>query len=294
MPACAGMTKHNLCDAATLPIIRWAIISFTFVFACFGAGCRNTNFGQNQPEIAVTNSYLQCVVSDLWPDVEVLCLAPPGMCPGHFDILPSQVTQLRRCRMLLLFDFQQGIEDSLSRMKQDGLQIRSVKTSPGLCVPENYLAICRGVCDILCSQYPQSAAQYRQRLELIEQRLEHVGAELQASMGRAGAASAEVITSGHQAQFADWLGLQRIATFAGSDVETVANINHCLKQAQGRGVRFVIANKQEGTALAEALADRLGAKAVVFSNFPAVDDAGHGFDRLLRDNVRLLIEAAAE
>jgi zinc transport system substrate-binding protein len=284
---------QNICIPSSVFCVLSSVFCLLFsVF--FLAGCKNRNIHRGQAEIAVTNSYLQCVVNDLCPDAEVLCLAPPGMCPGHFDILPSQVTLLRKCRMLLLFDIQERIEDSLSRMKDDGLRVYSVKTSPGLCVPENYVATSRGVCDILCSEYPERAAQYRQRLQLIEQRLEHTGAELQASIRQVGAASAEVITSDHQAQFADWLGLETIATFVGSDIETVSNINHCLKRADGRDVRFVIANKQEGTALAEALADRLGAKAVVFSNFPAVDSAGHAFDQLLRQNVRLLVEAATQ
>jgi hypothetical protein len=56
----------------------------------------------------------------------------------------------------------------------------------------------------------------------------------------------------------------------------------------------VIANKQEGTALAEALAGRLGAKAIVFSNFPVFDGQGNEFDQLLRENMRLLVKAAAQ
>jgi hypothetical protein len=56
-------------------------------------------------------------------------------------------------------------------------------------------------------------------------------------------------------------------------------------------VRFVIANRQEGVALAQALADRCGARAVVFSNFPEGGEQEAGFDRLLRDNVKLLCEA---
>lgn len=294
IPACAGMTSHSLYYATAPPIIRWAIISFTLVIAGFWAGCKNANIDQSQPEIAVTNSYLQCVVKDLCPDAAVLCLAPPGMCPGHFDVLPSQVTQLSNCRMLLLFDFQKSIEDSLSRMKENGLQIYSVKTSPGLCVPENYVAICGAVCDILCSEYPERAAQYRRRLELIRGRLEGAAAELAVAVKQATGPSAKVIVSNHQAQFADWLGLETVATFAGSDVETVSNINDCLKKAEGQQVRFVIANQQEGTALAEALADRLRAKAIVFSNFPVADSAGNGFDQLLRENVRLLVEAATQ
>jgi hypothetical protein len=85
-----------------------------------------------------------------------------------------------------------------------------------------------------------------------------------------------------------------VATFLGSDIETVSNIDHCLQQAEGHDIRFVIANQQEGTSLAQSLAQRLDAQAVVFSNFP--DDAadGRGFDALLQANVASLLEAAAK
>ena len=83
-----------------------------------GAGCGNKPSEDSAAEIAVTNSYLGCAVLDLCgDDTEVLCLAPPGMCPGHFDISPSQVKQLCDCRMLLLFDFQKSVAETLSRVK---------------------------------------------------------------------------------------------------------------------------------------------------------------------------------
>ena len=255
-------------------------------------GCRNREASQTQPEIAVTNSYLQCVVKDLCGDeTESLCLAPPGMCPGHFDMSPSQVSELCKCKILLLFDFQKNIEGSLSRMKDNGLKIGVVKTQPGLCVPQTYVAICREVADVLSIEYPERAEQYEKRLVSIEKRMEETQAELRAAVARSGAASANVIASNHQAHFARWLGLETIATFAGSDMETMSNISDCLSKADGRDVRFVIANKQEGTALAQAMADRLQAKALIFSNFPAMDAGQVAFDRLLAENVQALVEA---
>jgi len=267
------------------------ILVFSLAFGRIMAGCKGRISEKNQPEIAVTNSYLHSVAKDLCGDnMEVLCLAPPGMCPGHFDISPAQVKH----RMLLLFDFQKRIEDSLSRLKENGLKTSLVKTSTGLCVPDTYAATCREVANILSAEYPARKAQYKRRLELIENRLQALSAELRASVKQAGVESAKVIASNHQAEFANWLGLDTIAVFMGSDIETVANINQCLKEAQGQNVRFIIANKQEGTALADALAKRLQAKAVVFSNFPDINTSLNGFDQLLRKNVQALVEAAKQ
>lgn len=263
------------------------------LLALFASGCADSDAPGDGHGIAVTNSYLECVVRDLsGGDIGVLCLAPAGMCPGHFDISPAQVRQLNGCKLLLRFDFQQGIEQRLERMRQGGLDIQAVQAAAGLCVPDTYLAICRQVGTILSRVYPQEAAQFDARLAAIEERMVKLAAELQGTVMEAGIAGSAALTSNHQAEFARWLGLDPLATFVGSDTETVANIDHCLKQAAGRDVRFVIANRQEGVALAQALAERCKAKAVVFGNFPQVCEQGDGFDRLLRENLRILCEAA--
>lgn len=273
--------------------IRLTYILVSLALSSLVTGCENKAGRESHPEIAVTNSYLQCVVKDLCGDQkEVLCLTPPGMCPGHFDISPGQVQQLCSCKLLLLFDFQKKVEESLSRVKQNGLQTAIVKTPPGLCVPDAYLAICREVCDTLSQRYPEREPLLRQRVELIEERLENLSGELTAKIQQSGLKSVKVLASNRQEQFCNWLGLQTIATFVGSDVETVSNISDCLKKAEEQGVRFIVANKQQGTALAESLADRLKASAVVFSNFPPVDNRPNAFDRLVRANVQALVGAA--
>jgi len=269
-------------------------ILFASLAACvlFASGCENKTNEENHAEIAVTNSYLGCAVLDLCGDqTDILCLAPPGMCPGHFDISPSQVKQLCECNILLLFDFQKSVVQTLSRLKERGLKTAIVGEPGGLCVPETYLAICRQVSDILSSEYPERKARYEQRLEAIENHLEQLGNEFSEKIRRAGISSVKVLSSNHQADFANWLGLETIATFIGSDMETVTGIDRCIKKAEGQEVRFVIANKQEGTALAEALAERLGARAVVFSNFPQLHGQTSGFNALLRANVNALLEA---
>lgn len=278
--------------------MRAFVACFTgfLMFACIvAAGCSDRAASVDGCEIAVTNSYLQCAVRDVWgTEIAILCLAPPGMCPGHFDISPSQVRQLKGSKLLLRFDFQQGIEQRLERMRQGGLDIQPVDAPTGLCVPDSYLVVCRKVCQILSRTYPQQAAQFDARLAAIQERLAKLADELRQAVTGAGVASAGVLTSHHQAEFSRWLGLDPIASFVGSDAETVASIDHCLKMTAGREVRFVIANQQEGTALAQALAERLQARAVVFGSFPQKCEGQTGFDHLLRDNVDRLCEAVAK
>ncbi len=265
-----------------------------FVLVSVLAGCGDRDAPETAAEIAVTNSYLACAVRDLCGEqMQILCLVPPGMCPGHFDISPAQVRQLRDCRVLLLFDFQQPVEQRLTRLREHGLKIRRVGAPPDLCIPDTYLATCGQLDRILSDEYPEKAAEFARRLSAIGERLEQLAAELRGAVAEAAVTPAKVLASSHQAGFAKWLGLEPVATFVGSDIETVAGVDHCLRKAAGQDIRFVIANRQEGTALAQALADRLRARAVVFSNFPQATEDVSGFDRLIRDNVQRLVEAGA-
>jgi len=188
------------------------ILTFHVFFAGALSGCKPKELGRNQAEVAVTNSYLQCVAQDLCgQETQVLCLAPPGMCPGHFDISPSQVQQLKECKLLLLFDFQEKVVDSLSRLQKNGLETVLIKMPGGLCVPETYLAACRQVSEVLSSKYPAKAGQYQQRTKSIEERINGLGQDLLDSVKRSDAESAKVLVSDHQASFVQWLGLETVA-----------------------------------------------------------------------------------
>ena len=104
-----------------------------------------------------------------------------------------------------------------------------------------------------------------------------------------------VLVSKHQEVFARWLGLKPVGTFRGSDMETPGPIQSALENAAKQPVRWVLANQQEGTELAQSLAKRLSVKMVVFSNFPGPGGEGlerPAFDSLVRENVGRLIEAA--
>ena len=266
-----------------------SLLLVTTVF--FIPGCKNKS--NPEIEIAVTNSYLQCAVKDLYGDERgVFCLAPPGMCPGHFDISPLQVNQLNNCRILLLFDFQEKIENSLAGLKERGLKTSLIKTFPGMCIPEVYLATCHDVCNALSAEFPEKKNIFEQRLTVIDERMKKLGDNLHGEIQKAGLGSVRVVASGHQSEFVNWLGLETVSMFSGSDTETAFNINECINKAKEQGVKFIIANKQEGTYLADSLADRLDVNTVIFSNFPESTEGLTGFDELLRQNLNTLIEAA--
>ena len=66
--------------------------------------------------VAVSSPYLEAAVREvLCRDVPMVRLAGPSMCPGHFDMRPSQISELARCGLLVRFDFQQALDEKLAR-----------------------------------------------------------------------------------------------------------------------------------------------------------------------------------
>ena len=209
------------------------LLSLIIVCLLLNIGCDvSKNSGA---KIAASNSYIESAIIDIiGREEKVLRLAEPGMCPGHFDIQPSQASQMNKCKVLFKFDFQKLFEEQLSKGATNPVVV-SVKANGGLCCPQTYLEITRQVAKALIN-----------------------------------------------------LGLDVVGTFTAADITGFNEIEKAIAVGKFKNVKFIIANKPEGRRLADALAERLNAKVVVFGNFPE-DKDGVSFDAMVLNNVAALI-----
>ncbi len=273
------------------PIRRWR--AGLVALAALAAGCG----GEPEPpaaapDVAVTSTYLACAVKDVAGDATpVLALAPPGMCPGHFDLRPSQVQALRRCRLLLRFGFQESLDAKIGGAAEGGPAIRAVTVAEGMALPATYVGVCEQTAAALAETGPAEAFDVNARLRAIRERMARLGfdARNEARAGRL--AGRGVVASEHQAAFCRWLGLEVATTFTASDTTTAADISRAIAAGEKAAATLIVANRPEGRRVADALADRLNARVAVLDNFPA-EAAASGFDAMVRANVRALVEAA--
>jgi len=267
-----------------------AILILTAAAVC---GCSRSSQDRQCAEIAASNSYLECAAGDLMPDgTRVLRLAEPGMCPGHFDVRFSQINDLRRCRVLLRLDFQKSLDARLGPAVESGLQVAEVSLPGGLCVPESYLAACGQTAEALVAAGLLDRPAAESRLNEIDHRIRRTVARCRRQAEPL--AGTPVIASTHQEGFCRWLGLRPVATFTAADSASVGRIDEAVRAGQQAGVKLVVANLPEGRQLADAIAERLGAKVVVFGNFPSVTGGLPSFDSLIISNVESLLEAVSQ
>jgi ABC-type Zn uptake system ZnuABC Zn-binding protein ZnuA len=239
--------------------------------------------------VAVSSPYLEAAIGDvLGREVSLVRLAGPAMCPGHFDVRPSQITDVARCRLLVRFDFQQSLDEKLVQRSGSSLTTLAVKVPDGLCVPESYLAACRQLADHFVSTGELSPSEAKNRLAQVSDRITRLGTAVAGKIDEAGLRDAPVLTSGHQTAFCRWLGLQVVGTFSGADTAGTREIDQTIRAGEAGKVTIIIANEPEGRRLADALADRLHARVVVFGNFPE-PGKDRAFDDLVRRNLTALL-----
>lgn len=253
-------------------------------------GCRPMADSDRAPVVATTTSYLEAAVYDLLgEEAPVLRLAEPGTCPGHFDLRPSQAEALRRCRVLLRFDFQKSLETHLAGRDTKGPAVGAITVRRGMGLPESYLEACRQAAEHLVGAGLLERATAEVRLGALAARLETLGSELTKRVAQSGLAGMPVVASAHQRDFCEWLGLRVVATFRAADTSSIREIEQTITAGRWAEVKLVVANRPEGRRTADALAERLGARVVVFENFPDRVNGRISFDQMIRANLARLL-----
>ncbi len=284
--------------------MRWMLAAITI--AMFGVGfggCAPSSHSYESSDhftseaapggsgnIAASSTYLAAAVRDLAGGaIRLMTLAEPGMCPGHFDLRPSQVRQTQECRMLVRFDFQQSLDARLRRA--DGRQPRvvAVRIDGGMCEPDSYLSACRQLAEALVDDGDLAPETCDHRLAEIAVRMKDLHGWARSRVEEAGLAGVPILASRHQEAFCRGLGLRVVATFPAVDISLPGEIDQAVQQGKTADIKLVVANLPEGRMAADALADRFDANVVVFDNFPTSDEPG-AFDEMVRRNVDHLVK----
>lgn len=265
---------------------------FCLLLVALVAGCKPATNSAPAAKLASATSYLESAAQEFYGgEQEFVRLAEPGTCPGHFDIRPSQAAELRRCRALVRFDFQSSLDKFLDANGTNGPTVVAVEVRRGLGLPESYLSACRQISEAFVEHGFLERTNADATLQLVAIRMESLAREATNQVAQAGFVGQAVITSVHQKDFCEWLGLKVVATFRAADTASVAEIDAAISAGQLADVKLVIANLPEGRRTADALAERLGARVAVFGNFPTLERGRVYFDDLVRTNVAALFAA---
>jgi zinc transport system substrate-binding protein len=235
----------------------------------------------------VTTSLLESAVRDAAgpaASLRIVRLLPPDSCPGHFDLSPRILPELRAAAAVVRHDYQGVLDEKIRQMGAGEIVPIPVKISGSLLIPAHYAEVVRQVSAALRGRLRGLPSEIRG----VEERLKHLEEDLRGRPrpweGR------PALASHNQRLFAEWLGLKVTGILKRPDDVTPAD----LERLMSCEAEIVVANLQEGAQAALALAERRKIPAAVFSNFPASQGYGRTYEELLRENLRRLETAWAK
>ena len=254
---------------------------------------------QSSADITTGSSLIADVTQDLAEGkLEVRNLIPPGMCPGHYDVKPSDVETLANSKVLLIHNWQENMKNITGLVEaadNPELIIKVIDVPDAPMVPDVQAETIDKIVQVLSEIYPANSAYYRQRGELRKQAVLTKGEEIQGRLKEAKVSEARVICSAMQAGFVDWAGFNVVATYGRPEELSVAEVEQLVTEAKQAGVALVIDNLQSGaTGSSEAITLDIGAIQVTISNFPGGFEDTETWEKTVDKNVDLLLEALNE
>lgn len=270
---------------SSIPII--AIL----VLASFFAGCSDppgTVTAKPIPVIMTSDTILSGMVAALLPPdrYSVEAILPPGHCPGHYDVKPSDMEKMKRAVLVVSF---KGISFMSKTGGGNGGQISVDTKGRNWMAPDSYLHGLNIIAGHLSRCFPEDREIIMDRCREAVAEIGKKSNELIALVRDAGLQGKPVITSSMQKEALQWMGLAVVGEYGRSESMSAKEFLRLVEIGKRQGIVAVVDNLQSGPDSGRGIAETLRIPHVVLTNFPAEE----GYLAAVRDNVNAVVKAVA-
>ena len=285
------MPKFNVVVIATL------ILSLVITPILGGCAPAETPRLKVVASISLIAQIVERVGGDL---VDVVNIIPPAQCPGHFDVKPGDIQKLADADLFLLGGWQgelfsQELIDAANNpdLTVVTLDIPSNPQSNWMTpsvqqeAAEKITAALSQVDTENSAAYQDSAAEYK---DIIEAK----AAEIKSRLAGQNLSGINVICSGMQAAFLNWVGLNVVAFYGRPDSLTPQVVKELVDKGREENVTLIIENMQSGQDAGAGVAEELGCTRIILSNFPGGFDNTETWEKAIDYNIKLILEAIAQ
>lgn len=250
-------------------------------------------------DIVAGSSLIADVAQDIADGkLEIHNLIPPGMCPGHYDVKPSDVETLANSKAFIIHNWQQdkaNITGLIEAANNPDLIIKVIDVPDAPMVPEVESESADKIAQALSDIDPENSAYYQEKAVERTEAILAKGKEIKNRLQQAKVDEVKVICSGMQAGFVKWAGFDVVASYGRPEELSPKDKEQLIIQAKQAGVALVIDNLQSGgTKNSETMARDIGAAQVTISNFPGGFEGTETWEKALDKNVDLLLEVLAQ
>jgi zinc transport system substrate-binding protein len=254
---------------------------------------------QPSTDIMAGSSLIANIIQDVAGDkMETRTLIPPGVCPGHYDVKPSDIEALANSKALFIHDYQEyftNVTGAIEAAENPDLTVTVINVTGNWMVPAVQAEAVGKIAQALGDLDPENAAYYQQRAADREQAILAKGEEVESELQGAGVEGVKVLCAEMQQGFVNWAGFNITATFGRPEDLSPADVDQLITEANQAGVVLIIDNLQSGSAtLGTAIEQDIEAIPVTISNFPGGFENTETWEKAIDKNVDLLLEALNE
>ncbi|NOX44347.1 MAG: zinc ABC transporter substrate-binding protein, partial [Caldiserica bacterium] len=222
--------------------------------------------GAGTLDVVATSAVLGDLATRIGGDaVAVTVIIPPGFCPAHYDLKPSDLLAVSRADLVLYHGIEPWIEELLARVNPDAM-VLPLKGPWN--TPDPLLAKAKAIADALARLVPDEAEGFTSRYESFASDIRSWAERTLARSAELGLSGIAAIVMQWQAGFAKWIGLRVVATYPPEERLSLRDLAELTGVGKEAGVTVVIDNLQSGVTFGAKLAHALGAIHVVLTNFP--------------------------
>jgi len=250
-------------------------------------------------QVVTSTSLMAQIVERVGGDlVDVVNIIPPAQCPGHFDVKPSDIQRLAEADLFLLHGWQGEMfsQELITSANNPDLTV----VVPKIDIPGSWMAppvqleaidaitvILSQVDEKNSSAYQKSAAELRGKFEAKE-------AEIKAELAKEDLSSINVMCAEMLVEFVEWTGLNVIAAYGRPDSLTPQVVKELVDSGREAKVTLIIDNLQSGQDAGAGIAEELGCRRIILSNFPGGFDDTETWEKAIDKNIELMLEAIAQ
>ena len=254
-----------------------------------------------QPSVDIVggSAFISNIIQDVaGGKLESRPFIPPGMCPGHYDVKPSDIEALANSKAFFVHNYQQNYENVtglIEAAQNPDLIVTVINITGNWMTPPVQAEAVDEIAQALGELDEEDAAHYQEKAAERVQAILDKGQEVKSILLEAGVEEVKVICAEMQAGFVGWAGFDIVATYGRPEDLSVADVEQLVVEAKEAGVALVIDNLQSGaTATSKIMAQDIGAIQVTISNFPGGFDNTEIWEKAIDKNIDLLLEALDE
>ena len=276
-------------------IIVTAILVLNLVIVSILGGCATAE--TSRLKVVTSTSLLAQIVERVGGElVDVVNIIPPAQCPGHFDVKPSDIQKLADADIFLVHGWQGETftEEVIASANNPDLIVGVIVINGNWMAPPVQKEAVDVIVDALSRVDAENSAAYQEVAAEYKGKIEAKGTAIEARLANKNLANVNIMCAEQLLGFVQWTGLNVVTFYGRPDSLTPQVVRELVDTGREAGVTLIIDNLQSGQDAGAGIAEELGCKRIILTNFPGGFEDTETWEKAIDRNIELIMEAISQ